>query len=263
MSKSLVFALVGASFTTVACKNNDPPPAPAVAASAVAVVVEAGPTSVKYAIDPTGKTSIDMPAPSEHIKGATDVAGGELVIDTKRLAETRGQVKADVTTLTTTTFGIEDKDKAQTEHARNWLEAGTLVTPEVKEGNRWAIYTIKSVEGLASSDLSTVPIVHLGPEDTRTVTARANGDFFVHGHQIAKSAELEIVFHYATGEASAAKPTTVEIKTKTPLHVTLAEHEVKPRDSFGAIAQKSFSLIGTKVAETADVTFDLTARPAH
>jgi hypothetical protein len=37
---------------------------------------------------------------------------------------------------------------------------------------------------------------------------------------------------------------------------------VKPRDGFGKLAQASFSLLGTKVAETADVTLDLSATPA-
>jgi hypothetical protein len=36
---------------------------------------------------------------------------------------------------------------------------------------------------------------------------------------------------------------------------------VKPRDGFGKIAKGSFSLLGTKVAENADISLDLRATP--
>jgi hypothetical protein len=262
MSKALL--VITALACLVACKKDDPPSTPTLAASAVvAAAVEAGPTSMKYAIDPTGTTSIDMPAPSEHIKATTSATSGEIIVDPAKLEGTRGQVKADLSTLTTSTFGVESKDKSQTEHAHNWLEAGDLVPASVKAENRWAIFTIESIEGPAATDLSAVPAVHGASDDTRTVSVTAKGQFFVHGHQVPKSAELDVVFHYATGESSAKKATMVEIKTKTPLHVALADHDVKPRDAVGKLAQKSFDLLGTKVAETADVTFDLTAHPAR
>jgi hypothetical protein len=37
---------------------------------------------------------------------------------------------------------------------------------------------------------------------------------------------------------------------------------VKPRDTFGKFAKGSLGLLGTKVADTADVTIDFRATPA-
>jgi hypothetical protein len=45
------------------------------------------------------------------------------------------------------------------------------------------------------------------------------------------------------------------------LHVTLKEHDVHPRDTFGKLTDWSASLI-SKVAETADITLDIHASPS-
>ena len=56
-------------------------------------------------IDPKGKTTIDMPAPKEHIKAITEAAGGSVDVDLMNVTNTRGEVKIDMTTLSTHTFG--------------------------------------------------------------------------------------------------------------------------------------------------------------
>jgi len=238
-------------------------PTPPTAASAIPPpAAPTGPKALRFAIEPGGKTSIDMPAPKERIRADTTATAGELTLDTVDLQKSRAQVKVDLTTLTTHTFGDKGKDSAQTEHAHNWLEAGTLVTPDVKEANRWAVFTIREVTGATAHDLAAVAAVHGDTDDGKTLEATVKGDFFLHGHSVVKEVPVVVVVHYPTGQASTAAPTRVEVRTKAPLHVVLADHDVKPRDSLGKLAQASFSLLGTKVAETADVTFDLTAVPA-
>ena len=217
---------------------------------------------VKYAIAAAGKTAIDMPAPKEHIKADTSAAAGELQIDLMNLANSRGEVKVDLTTLKTTTFGEADKDTKQTEHALTWLEIGEKQTPEMKEKNRWATFAIRSVDGLSATDITKAAPEKTTDGDVRAVTLTAHAEFLMHGHKVNKDASLEVRFHYPAGAAADSKPTSVDVSSKTPLHVTLADHEVKPRDNLGALAQSAFSLLGTKVAETADVTLDLHATPA-
>ena len=112
--------------------------------------------------------------------------------------KTRGQVKDDLSTLATHTFNDASKDHAQTEHAHNWLEPGDLVSPAVKEANRWVIFTIRSVAGVALHDLSQVPVMHVDPDDVRIVDATVQGDFFLHGRSVAKAVGVEVVFHYPT-----------------------------------------------------------------
>jgi hypothetical protein len=234
-----------------------PPPPPPPASSS-----PASPKSLHFAIDPASRTTIDMPAPKERIKAETTAAKGDLTVDPSDLSKTRGQVKVDLTTLATHTFDDPTKDKAQTEHSHNWLEAGDLVTPGVKAVNQWVIFTIRDVTDASSPSLAAAPLTNGTPDDKRVVSVVARGDFFLHGHTVPKEVPLEVTFDYPAGYAAKDSPTSIEIRTKTPLHVVLADHDVKPRDGLGKLAQGAFNLLGTKVAETADVTFDLRATPA-
>jgi hypothetical protein len=176
------------------------------------------------------------------------------------LANSRGEVRADLETLKTHTFG-DTKDEKQTEHALTWLEVGPQAPANVKGSNRWATFAIRSIDGLSATDLTKVVPEKSGDGDVRTVTLIAHGDFLLHGHKAAKDAGLEVTFHYPSGAPPGSKPTGIDIHSKTPVHVVLADHEVKPRDNLGALAQNALGLLGTKVAETADVTLDLHASP--
>ena len=216
---------------------------------------------VKYTIDSKGKTAIDMPAPKERIRAFTEVAGGNLDVDLADLSNTRGSIKIDVAELTTKTFGTA-KDADQTKHARTWLEASDTVSAEEKEKNRWVVFAIRSIDGVSAKDLAKVAAVKEGADDVRSITLTAHGDFLLHQRKADKVATLEVRLHYPSGANPAeAKPTSIEIKSKDPLRVTLAEHDVKPRDPLGKLAKDITGLVG-KVADVADVTIDLKATPA-
>lgn len=216
--------------------------------------------TVHYLVDKDGKTSIDMPAPKEHIKAKTTAAAGALDVDLANLANTRGEVKIDLSTLTTFTFGDKDKDEAQTEHARTWLEA--VVEGKVHEEGRWAIFAIRSIDGLSATDASKIAPVTESGEDVRTVTLTAHGDFLLHGRKSSKDVKLQAKLHYSAGAPSTSTPIRIDITSAEPLQIVLAEHDVKPRDTFGKIAQGSFHLLGTKVAESASVSIVVSSTKA-
>jgi hypothetical protein len=256
-------SLLLGGLVAVGCgKKDEPSTTAAPAASSVAPSVSPGAMVVKYAFEPMGKTLIDMPAPKEHIKADTSATAGELQVDLTNLASTRGEVKVDLTTLKTHTFDDPAKDGKQTEHALTWLEVGDKVTPEVREKNRWVTFAIRSIDGASAPNLTKVVAEKSADGEVRTVTLTVHGDLLLHGHKVDKDASLEIRFHYTAGAPADAKPTLLDVATKAPLHIVLAEHDVKPRDNLGSIAQSAFGLLGTKVAETADVTLDLHAKLA-
>jgi hypothetical protein len=254
--------VVGSVLALAACGKKEADPTPTAAASALAPSTAASSAmAFKYAVDPKGKTSIDMPAPKEHIKAGTTASGGSLEVDLKNVANTRGEVKVDLTTLKTSTFGDEKKDSSQSEHAQNWLEVGSLVTADMKEKNRWVVFAIRSIEAPSAADVTKIAAVKEGDLDVRTVTLTAKGEFLLHGHKTDKTVPLEAKFQWAAGAAPDAKPTAIVVKTKEPLHITLAEHDVKPRDNFGKLAEGALGLLGTKVANVADVSFEIRATP--
>lgn len=254
---SLGLALVG-------CDEKKPQNLAPAASSLAPSTVTPSARSMKFAIDPKSSTSIDMPAPKEHIKAGTDGAAGSLDVDLANLAQTRGEIKADLTTLTTKTFGDAEKDKTQTAHARTWLEVADgeegKLPDDVKVANRYAVYAIRSVDGLSATDLTKVAATKDGADEVRAITATTHGEFLIHGHKVDRDADVEVTFRYAPG-AAPDKPKSLSIKSKKPLRATLGEHDVKPRDGFGKIAKGAFNLLGTKVAEVADISLDIRATP--
>ena len=123
-------AMASSMAVALACdkKGGAENPAAAASTTALAPSVAEGTTS-KYTVDPLGKSSIDMPAPKEHIKAGTSAAAGTLDVDLANLANSRGEVRVDLTTLTTHTFG-NDSDATQTEHALTWLEVSEKQTAD-------------------------------------------------------------------------------------------------------------------------------------
>jgi hypothetical protein len=252
------------------CKKGDdePPPAPMPPAAPLAAsTAMASSHAIDYAIDPASKTSIDMPAPKERIKAETTAAKGTLHVDLTNLAQTRGDIFVDLSTFSTHTFGDADKDATQTKHARTWLQIDDMVKdPAVRERNRWVHFAIRSVDGLSAPDLSKVAPTKVGGDDVRTVTLVAHGDIEVHSlpSKAPKDAPLEVRFHVPSGSPDGTKPTSIEVVSKadSPLQLTLADHDVKPRDTEGILAQKAFGLLGTKVADVANVSVNLVAKPS-
>lgn len=255
---------IGLCIGAVGCDGKKTVPAAPAVSSLAPSVAPPSTMTMKFTIDPKSSTSIDMPAPKEHIKAGTDGAAGTLDVDFMNLANTRGDVKVDLTTLSTKTFGDADKDKTQTGHARTWLEVADgeegKLPDDMKTANRYAVYAIRSIDNLSATDLTKVPATKDGDDEVRAVTATTHGEFLVHGHKVDRDADVEVTFHYAPGSA-ATKPKSLTIKSKKPLHAVLGEFDVKPRDGFGKIAKGAFNLLGTKVAESADIALDLRATP--
>ena len=199
MNATLRHTLMAAAVLCLAACKKDPPVTLAASASALATV--APPPSamvVGYDIDPASKTAIDMPGLKEHIVADTDGAAGKLDVDLMNLANTRGEIKVDLTTLKTHTFK-DEHDESQTTHARNWLQVGDLATPEEKKANQYAVFAIQTVDKISEPNVSKVAPTKEGGEEIRTVTATVHGDFLIHGHKAPKDVPIEARFHYPAG----------------------------------------------------------------
>lgn len=258
MRRPLV-ALALVAIGVVACSKKDGSAKLAPVASSLAVSSADPSVAVwHYAIDPASTTHVDMPGLEEHIQGDTTAAAGTVDVVPADLAKSRGTVEIDLATFSTHTFGNDD-DATQTRHARTWLEA--QVDGKTNEAMRWAVFAIRSVDGLSAHDLTRVPAVKDGADEVRTVTATVHGDLLVHGHEAQKDDAVEIRFYYPSGAAADAKPTRIEVTSKAPMRVVLEEHDVTPRDPAGKVLAWTTKLV-SKVAEFADVTVNLVATPS-
>jgi hypothetical protein len=207
-----------------------------------------------YTVDSKSTAHVELAGLKEHIKGDTTAAAGTLDVIPRDLAQSRGLVRVDLSTFSTNTFGNED-DHTQTRHARTWLEAE--VGDKINEEMRWAV---RSIDNLSATDLTMVAAVKNGLDDMRSVSMTVHGDLLVHGRKVDKDDMVEVSFRYPAGAPADSKPERIEIKSKQPLQVVLKEHDVRPRDPAGQVLAWTTKLLA-KVAETADVTVDVSATP--
>lgn len=262
LAVTTTIGLFVASLSGCGDKKDGPKLAPAASALASSTPPPSA-MATRFAIDPKSETTLMLDAPDLMIKAKTNAAAGALDIDLKNLTNSRGEVKVDLATIVMSTYGNE-RDKTQTIHARTWLEVGDGIDgkldDKLKEQHRYAVYAIRSIENPSATDVTKVAPTKDGGDELRTVTMTTKGELLIHGHKVDREGEVEVAFRY-DGGAPPDKPKSVTVKSKKPFRVILAEHDVKPRDGFGKIAKGSFNLLGTKVADNADISLDLRAQP--
>ena len=88
----------------------------------------------------------------------------------------------------------------------------------------------------------------------RKLTATVTGRFVLHGREAKQSAKIELTLSYQ-GE----KPRSAHVRTVTPFVVDLAEYDVRPREAFGKLAQKTLEVLAPKVAKRANVSIEFLA----
>ena len=261
MTRALRLFLLGwAVLGVAACRDKQPEHlAPAASALAAPVAPVAG-KSQAFAIESGGsQVRFLMEAPIEKISGEAPASvEGELFVDAEDLAKSSGLVRVDLEKLSLFQqkredekgeFGEKTKNATQNKHARTWLEISEDTPEDVRKQNRFVEFGITGLEQVSASSLSSVP----GAE--RTVTATAVGDFRLHGRKNQKRVKVELKFMYA-GD----KPQALAVRTLEPLRIGLEEYDVRPREAFGKLAQKTLDALGTKVAKEAPIQVEFNAR---
>lgn len=231
------------------------PVASASASNAAPKESSPAPGSTRYAVF-MGKGTFLIDAPLEKIKGSSDETMGQLDINPKDLSKSRGDVRVRLSTLKTSTFGDMERDAAQTEHARNWMEVGNDSPADARMKYEWATFTITSVEATPAS------LADVKEENgSRKVKAKVSGDLVVHGVTSKKTMAVT-----ATFKGPPDAPTEVSLKSDEPMAVSLKEHDVKPRDKVGSFLNGALDRIGKKIDDKVQVSVEATAAatmPAH
>jgi polyisoprenoid-binding protein YceI len=191
-----------------------------------------------------GTATFLIDAPLEKIKGRSSKVRGSLDVDPQNLKASKGQIEVDLDDLKTETFDDADKNKSQTEHTQNWLEIGKDVEAKRREENRWARFTIKSVDETSSPKAA----------GNAPVTIKASGDMWLHGVSTPKSVVVTVTF---SGPPDA--PTLARVVTAQPVRISLKEHDVKPRDLAGKFLAGALEKIGQKIDDAVEISLDLTA----
>lgn len=229
-------------------------------ASALVPAKPASATAIKFEVDAaTANVGFLMDAPLEKIHGrAPGSMSGEVFVDLEDITKSSGLVKVDLFKLELfqqkrpkegEEFGEEVKSDKQNEHARAWLEIDEQA-PEVKRQEYRSIeFQVTKIEAKGDKSLAAMT------GDERTLTVTVTGEFRLHGRKTTKTTDLEVTVKYA-GD----KPVSARFKSLKPLMVGLDEHDVRPREAFGKLAQKTLEAMSPKVAKEAAVSLDFEAK---
>ena len=227
--------------------------------------------AVSFQIETTGaKVDFTMDAPNEKIRGrADDATRGTIEVDPSDLSKTTAHLYVSIMGLELYqrpigddgTFQEEKKEPLQNEHARNWLEIGPCDDADdqakcekEKKLNENVELVLTKVEA-SPNDITAVK------SGEAKVTATVTGKFLLHQHETEKSAKLELRFEMKDGA-----PVGLHVKTLEPFAVGLAEHDVRPRTTFGKLAKKSLDVLVSedkKVAAEAEVSVAFAANLAQ
>jgi len=253
------FALVAAALALSACNDKKTPTGVAPSSSSLSAA-KGSEKAQSLEIEAAGsKVTFVMNAPIEKIHGeAPDSAKGELFVDPNDLTKTTGLVQVDLDKLSLfqqkrddekSEYGEKKKVDKQNEHMRNWLEIDAKAPADQREKNRWVQYKIDKVLEVSEKDLTKMT----GAE--RKVTATVEGEFRLHQKAARKQAKLE-----ATFKVDGDKIQSVSFKTVSPVAIGLPEYDVRPRDFFGKLADKTLDDLGQKVAKEAPIELEMTAK---
>lgn len=238
----------------------DPASATKLAPTASALVADA-PKSEKalaLTVDPAkSRVGFVMDAPLEKIVGELPGGlGGTVSVDPTDLRKTTALVAVDLGKLVLhqekrddekAAYGERVSSDAQNRHARTWLEIGDDA-PEA-DRTRYARGELK----LTAVETDTPDVTKLsGPE--RTVKGTLVGELLLHGRKLERRVPFEAVLRF---EGDALR--SIVVKTTQPMDVGLEEFDVRPRDAFGKLAQKTLGDLAGKVAKSAPVTVELVA----
>jgi hypothetical protein len=248
------------ALATVGCDDNTPQKPLAPEASTLKPTAKKSAGAMEYGIETSGsKVDFQMDAPKEKIRGRVhDASKGGLQIDVTDLTKTTAHIQVDISGLELYQqradddgkFSEENKVEAQNKHARQWLEIGEDAPEDVRKKNSTVEFVLKKVTA-DKNDVSQKP----ASGDETKVTLTVTGDFRLHGRKSEKTAKFEATFKY-----QGDKVVSVHLKTLEPFAIGLAEHEVRPREAFGKLAQKTLEVLAPKVAKDALVSMEFSAK---
>jgi hypothetical protein len=259
MNKLGILATLVLVVAAASCENKPSKPLAPTASEPLAPAPKPA-FSQTFVVEAQGsKVDFAMSAPVEKISGQVkDSAAGELNLNLNDLTKSTGLVKIDLDKLVLMQqkrvnemdpYGDAKQNEKQNEHARAWLEIDKAAPADKREQNRWVELKIEQIINVRpQADVTKMSGA------VRKIQAVVLGDLRLHGRVSKKRALIEATFKF-----DGDKPRSVTIKTTAPMSVGLEEHDVRPREAFGKLAQTTLEKLGKKVAREAPIELEFTA----
>ena len=190
------------------------PPASAAASPNAAV------PATRYVLSSRSVIFFELPTRRGKVQGKLTKLSGELDMVFGGLAQSRGQVRAELGSLSL------DDDSAE---SATWLaRARSALGVALADGGSASATTLASYEVTALSDVSPELLEagranDAGVAPARRARATADGNLLLNGFRVTKRAALEAEFGFS---GNLALPTSVVIRTRSPLVLSLETHEI-------------------------------------
>jgi len=183
---------------------------------------DAAVATTKYLLTEQSRIVLELESRRARVRGKLTRVTGELELALTALAQSRAQVRADLSSLTI---------DGETDDAADWLSRARAALG-LADGGATNANTSASFELTGLSDLSTEAIA-LTPADasmrpSARVRGMAEGNLLLNGFRVEKRVPLEAEFGLTSG---GAEPSTLAIRSRAPLVLTLETHEIHLRDA--------------------------------
>jgi polyisoprenoid-binding protein YceI len=231
-----VVLLLACRRETVQKDRTEPWAAPGVSASASSRPEGAPARRVRYRLE-QGKVEVELPAKSARPRGSITPVRAELEIDPAAPERTAGVVELDLGSLSMLADDGSTRDAARSTRALEWLGLGSSVGADARESGRKASFIVRSVERKAAG------------------TWLVRGELALAGVRAPETVDVSVS---PALDAVTDAPERLQIRSVSPLVVTLSTHDIRPRDHHGAPVARDLELFGQKVGRDARVSFELT-----
>ncbi len=184
------------------------------ASAAASAGADAAVTTTKYVLTDQSRILVELGTRRGKVRGKLTRVSGELELALSGLAQSHGEVRAELGSLALDEGATED-DAAWLTRAQSALGLGDGGVDAASSA-----FTITA--------LSEVSVEAVTAETGKHVRGVAEGDLLLNGFRVSKRVPLEAEFGFAGG---AGAPTTVAIRSRAPLVLTLETHEIHLREA--------------------------------
>ena len=172
--------------------------------------------STRYTLTEQSRIRFEIPAKRGTLRGTLSRVSGELSVTLGDLAQSRGQVRADLGSLSLE--GPDANDAAPLARARAALELSDAgAAPS-------ATFDLSELGDVSPSQVEPAPGSDAGSPFTRRARATAVGKLLLHGFRVVRRAPVEAEFGFV-GDRSV--PGTLVIRSRAPFVVSLETHAIR------------------------------------
>lgn len=202
--------------------------------------------SVRYRVE-QAEIRLELPARKAKPRGAIATVSGTIDLNPAELEKTRARLEADLLSLHLENQSGE-ADAALLARAFTWLELDPERDREARRTERYAVLELRALERSESGGDGA-------QQGRANVTAHA--ELTLHRFRVPVTLELEVKLD----QGDAGVEDTLSIRTLRPLVVSLASHDILPRDTRGNLLSNELASAFNEVGREARISAKLVARP--